>query len=393
MRKFFDAAWSQPSGDGDSPWPLFCSPYVFHGPSGCGKSSLLAAVARQHARADRRALLWTAPDLVRHVAAAIDSQTTDQLLGQLELAAAVCIDDLQWLERHDAVQEFLVSAIDRLQDRGVPMAFTLAGSESPGGAFSASSGLRESLVSRLSGGLVIPVNMPGYDVRCEILARLAMRQQLDMDSFTIELLASRFPVSASLLGRIVNTLAARRMVRGDSAIHRDDLADTAATAFAVADAGCGDADNGQAAVLEIVAAAGDHPLFAKRLVETVAARIGVTARDIYGNSRQQTTVLARGVVIWLLRHSMQWKFSRIGKLLRGKDHSTILHADRKIAARIECDSDFARLMDELLSVTGELLALCLPTEFSAGQAVFPDGNGSGKTVGLLSADVCREGPR
>lgn len=346
-------------------FPAWFSPLVLYGPTGSGKSALARSLVPRLASGSsgRRVFLATGADFLRLVAGAIDQQTTPLLVARLRGSSLVWIDDLHGLERSEAAQDFLLPAIDQLAEAGVPLLVTLP--DWP----AAIRGLRAGLASRLCGGLTVPVGLPGPVARKEILTRLADRQEISLDPTVIDLLADRFPVSVPLLYRILSTLTAASL-SGSSGVPADE-----------------------SAVRRIVDSAGSHPAFPGLLVESVAGCIGVTTADILGTSRQLNTVLARSLVVYLLRNSALWSFTRIGKLLDGKDHSTLLHACRKIALRREEDLLFSGMVRRLESKVGELLANCLPDRPPAAVEPVPRHRRAkpGKTVRRLLAGVGGEG--
>ncbi len=313
-------------------WPDSCWPLVLFGPAQSGKTSLartIMAGLERSAGQGRKIVGLTAPDLIRQVAAAIDSQTTAQLRDRLLQSAAVWIDDLHRLDASLATQEWLLPVLDRLAGERVPLVATTNRHAAR------MEGLIPALASRLTGGLAVPVQLPGFVARCELLGRAARRQRLAVSRNAIESIAGRFPVSADKLGRIINLIAAQPALVS------------------------GEPDPGRIVSL-LGEQAGISPDFSRRLVRLVAGQMGLTSAAVLGNSRQQTTVLVRGMLIHLLRETVGWSFSAIGRLLRGKDHSTVLHANRKIARRIETDAGFASEMLSLAARTAELMIDCLP---------------------------------
>jgi chromosomal replication initiator protein len=74
-------------------------------------------------------------------------------------------------------------------------------------------------------------------------------------------------------------------------------------------------------------------LIAKR----VAEKFGVKLADLSSQTRKQTTVLARGVAIYLIRSLMLTSFKKIGDQFGNRDHSTVMHSYRKIEAIMKSD--------------------------------------------------------
>ena len=85
----------------------------------------------------------------------------------------------------------------------------------------------------------------------------------------------------------------------------------------------------------------------KQLLRVVARLAELRVADLKSTSRRRSTVLARSVAIYLLRHLTSLSLEGIGKLLGNRDHTTVLHAVRKITEGRSIDLDTERLIDRV----------------------------------------------
>lgn len=84
----------------------------------------------------------------------------------------------------------------------------------------------------------------------------------------------------------------------------------------------------------------------KRLVEDISAATGISIEDIYSERRMRPIAHARQAAMWLARYCTPWSIPKISRHFR-KDHTTVLHAVRKIDARRQTSPKLAAMLDEI----------------------------------------------
>ena len=89
------------------------------------------------------------------------------------------------------------------------------------------------------------------------------------------------------------------------------------------------------------------PIDARKVQREVAKRFNVEPSDITGKSRSRDIVIPRQVAMYLTRHLTESSLPAIGRAFGGRDHSTVLHACKKIEARLGKDKSFASALDDL----------------------------------------------
>jgi len=86
----------------------------------------------------------------------------------------------------------------------------------------------------------------------------------------------------------------------------------------------------------------------RQTIAAVGKQFGLTAAELKGQSRQQAVVEARGIAMYLVRHLTGASYGEIGKQFGSRDHTTVLHACRKVA-RLATHDDNSRLLLQSLA--------------------------------------------
>lgn len=281
-------------------------PLILHGPPGCGKSTvvaaLLAAVAADPAGRTIRSL--PANDL--------DRDADADPFADLADCDLTVIEDLQHLPASAA------AAVERLLDmRGRRrLATVITAGDGPARL----SKLPRRLTNRLAAGLVVRIDAPSADSRRKLVAAFAIRRGVRLTPAACAWIADRAVGDGArpLLGAVERLKP-------------------------FAPAGRGPLD--EAAVAELLAA--DRPASADRVVARVAAAFGVKAKDLLGPSRLRTVLVPRQVAMYLARKAVGLPLARVGELVGGRNHATVLHAVRKIEAALKTDPTLAHTVTQL----------------------------------------------
>jgi chromosomal replication initiator protein len=282
------------------------NPLVLHGPTGTGKTALVGELVR--------AVTAATGHTVRVVAANdIDPRPDeDDSLAGLRECDLLVIEDVQHLAERAA--DFAERLLDARTARR--RATVLTANVGP----AVLKHLPRRLTSRVSAGLVVPLVGFSPASRLKLLTFHADRLRVRLADDAARWLADQSPGGFRPLLGMLNTLKAT--VRPLEELSRDDVIERLADAAKPTDAG------------DIIAA--------------VAAAFGVTAKEIRGSSRLKTVALARQVAIYLARVSAKRSLPAIGREF-GRDHSTVLHAVRKVEELLAKDEELAGVVRELRS--------------------------------------------
>jgi chromosomal replication initiator protein len=258
------------------------NPIVLYGPLGVGKSSLARSLA-----ARRRERLWldnvivtTGVDLARSLAHAIEMAAVADLRARHHRCDLLLIDDVHRLAGKPAAQQFLLAAIDALIRRGSLVIATMR--QAP----QATAGLSRQLLSRLCGGLIVNLALPGVLARQELVRQAATKTGLSLTDDNISRLAgssdtrpARFATAAKLRHAVLQLAAA------------SEFGPRSVTANSVTNS-----------VEQLIA---DETPSAKSIVRQVSSAVArhfaLSAGELKGKSRRQTVAEARSLAMYIVR--------------------------------------------------------------------------------------------
>jgi chromosomal replication initiator protein len=292
------------------------NPLFLHGPSGTGKthlvSALLARVAQQ--TPDRTTSLVSANEFETLVRAAVEDGEAAADLRGLRDADVVVIEDVQHLS--DRATEAFVQFFDRCIGRAQQMVVTAT----TGPALLIH--LSQRLTSRLASGLVVGLKPLSPKSRLFCLQQLAARRRLSVAEDVLAWLAEHGTGSVRQLeGFVARLETLKRIKRGPI-----DVASVAEQFAADTDA---------------------HRPTVERIVECVGSYYHVEPRKLQAHGRSQGMALPRQVSMYLARQLTKLSLREIGDYFGGRDHTTVLHACRKVEQALESDLQLSGAVRQL----------------------------------------------
>ena len=297
------------------------NPFLLCGHSGTGKSHILRSMAAtlRHGQSGNRVILASAarfcadnPAWVRHPE--LFWQQCDVLL----------LDDIQDIAGQSAWQQKLVSCID-----ACPNSASLAdGARRAGQMVFACTGqpqtlktLDERLRSRLESGLVVELMEPDLDVRMRYLQVMCKERNMSLSRDQLLYIAQRCSQFRLLQGLLLKVVAFCSVTGCE--LSQADLENIVRTGVADKTPGC----------LEILG--------------EVARAMNLRPDDVLGGKRRPDLVLARQISMYICRRKLGLSYPELGRAFGGKDHSTVIHAIKKIKKIIVSDKALQQMVTEL----------------------------------------------
>lgn len=290
------------------------------GPPGCGKSHLSRELVRSWADVPDagKTLSVTASTFAAELASASANKTIARFQSRYRHQVQLLIvEDLQAIGGKAETQQQLCAALDDILRRGGNVLFT--SSQFPG----AIEGLSRRLVNRLHGGLCVEMRWPKPASRAKLLKHFLQGDLLRLSAKQLEAIAESSISSPRELQGLLSELRARA---GESP--RSTLP-AAAVAAAVAER----ERTGNGSLAE--------------LAQACAAQFQVSVDDLRGPRRSQSLSLARQVAMSLARELLQLHYAEIGAYFNRENHSTVIHACRKIDELIAADGPEQRQIQQL----------------------------------------------
>jgi chromosomal replication initiator protein len=335
------------------------SPVVLCGLPGTGKSHLAQGVASS--RSD--AVCTNAAEFVRELADALENKTVESLRAKYRGAAALVFEDLAQLAGYKAAQQELRHTVDALEAREVPVIIT---SRLPPAEIA---GLPKTLRSRLSGGLVVTVSLPGTDARKMIVERLAAGRGISLSADAAKLLAEGLNVTAAELNGALLELEMNYIARpcrsggeapsgnGNSSAtpSPQPVRPSSRQASPARGEGIRRSAIGVDEVRRYLAARRKaiQPTL-KQIAALVAKYYGVKPAALASASRRRQTVSARSLAIYLGRQLTGLSLQALGNQFGNRDHTTVLHSIRSIEKRLPTDADLRTAVSTLRQLLSEM---------------------------------------
>ncbi len=303
------------------------NPVLFHGPYGFGKTHLLNALAWEAMRAEptKRVVYLSAERFTSTFVKALQDKQTQAFKEDLRNADLLLIDDVHFVAGKTQTQEELFHTLIALVEDGRRVVLTADRSPTE------LSEMEPRLRSHLQAGLVCGIEPADRTLRLGILER-KLHTLAHQGGFVpaaraevLQFLADRFTDSVRELEGALNTLVAR--VSGDIARLTLDEAQ---------------------AILRPHLSVNERKVTVDMIQKMVAEHFGLKQADLISERRARAVARPRQVAMWLAKQITTRSLPDIGRRFGGRDHTTVLHAVRRIEALKADDPALARDCDVLL---------------------------------------------
>jgi chromosomal replication initiator protein len=290
------------------------NPLFLYGGVGLGKTHLMHAIA-WHIREttpERRVIYLSAEKFMYQFIRAMRFKDTMAFKEQFRSVDVLMIDDVQFFSGKDNTQEEFFHTFNALVDHNRQV--IISADKSPNDL----EGMEERMKSRLGWGLVADIHPTIYELRLGILQSKAERLDLDIPQKVLEFLAHKITSNVRELEGALNRLVAYATLVGRPVT----------------------LDNTQE-VLRDILRANDRKVTIEEIQKRVAAHYNIRLGEMHSARRSRAIARPRQVAMYLSKQLTTRSLPEIGRKFGGRDHTTVMHAVRKIDELCALDSAFS----------------------------------------------------
>ncbi len=290
------------------------NPLFLYGGVGLGKTHLMHAIAWHIRNSEpRRAVIYlSAEKFMYRFIRALREQNTVDFKEQFRSVDVLMIDDVQFIGGKDSTQEEFFHTFNSLVDQGRQI--VISADKSP----SDLEGMEERLKSRLNCGLVADIHATTYELRLGILQSKAETLGAEVPGKVMEFLAHKITANVrELEGALNRVVAHAQLVGGDISLETSQE------------------------VLHDLLRANDRRVTIEEIQKSVASHFNIRVSDMHSARRARSVARPRQIAMYLAKQLTSRSLPEIGRKFGGRDHTTVMHAVRKVDELRERDNSFA----------------------------------------------------
>lgn len=297
------------------------NPYVIYGGVGLGKTHIMHAIGnalrRQHPKA--RVLYTTSEHFVNEYIGAVQNNQLEAYRAKYRSLDCLLIDDIQFLIGKERSEQEFFHTFNALFDNRKQI--IVSSDRSP----KEMSPLEQRLISRLEWGFVADIKPPDLETRIAILRKKAETEGFTAPDDVVLFIASSIKTNVRALEGCLIRLKAFQAMTG-APLSVDDAREILKDSIVV--------DDGA-------------PVRVETIQRVVALKYSVDVKDLKGQSRATSVSMPRQVAMYLSCVMAEMSTTDVGRAFGNKDHSTVVHARKKIEKKLEEDPFFLELVNKL----------------------------------------------
>lgn len=297
------------------------NPLFLYGGVGLGKTHLMYAIGNyiKETQPDLKVLYISSEKFTNEIVNSISNKTTESFRRKYRNIDCLIIDDIQFLKGKERTQEEFFHTFNELHEANKQI--VISSDRLPKEIET----LEKRLQTRFESGLMADIQSPDVETRMAILRQKSSIDKIDLPSNVIELLANNITSNIREIEGAYTKIVAR-----SSLLNIPINIETA-----------------KKILEEMVISVSVHQITFDTITKTVSNYYHIKQEELLSKKRTKTIVIPRQVVMYLCREEANLSYPRIGELLGGRDHTTVMYAYEKISKNIKKDSN---LQNDIINI-------------------------------------------
>jgi chromosomal replication initiator protein len=296
-------AWAAAEAVKKNPGTAY-NPMFIWGGVGVGKTHLMSAVGRSILKNKEGSsiLCCTGEEFTNDIVEGIRNKSTKLFRDKYRKLSALLIDDIQFIAGKVAVQEEFFHTFNALVANGSQVIMT---SDRPPSEISK---LEERLRSRFEAGLIVDIAPPDFELRCAIILIKSQERGLELDMDYVQLIAGSVDSARKIEGFLTRLMSEAKLKNKtiDKGLIENLFGKTSENNGHITKSNPND------------------------LVNAVSKYFSLGKRKLLGSSRSRPVARPRQILMYLLRTELSLPLQEVGRIVGGRDHTTVMHAVGKI---------------------------------------------------------------
>ncbi len=314
-------AWAAAEAVAQKPASAY-NPLFIWGGVGVGKSHLMNAVGLSILiqNPDAKVLKCTGEEFTNDIVEGIRNKTTQQFRNKYRKLQGLLIDDIQFIAGKDSVQEEFFHTFNAVTQAGGQVILT---SDRPPSEISK---LEERLRSRFEAGLIVDIGQPDFELRCAITQIKSLDRGLDLPMDFVQIIAGNLESARKIEGfltRLVSEVKLKNLP-----VSQDLITNILS--------------KGQELKEEK-----KRIVSTETIIEKVCGHFSISKRAILSKTRARTIARPRQILMYILRTDIGMPLEEVGKIIGGRDHTTVMHAVNTIT---RLASDNVKIREDIMGI-------------------------------------------
>ena len=291
------------------------NPLFIYGGVGLGKTHLLQAIGNKLKKGKKSLKIKYIPSerFTNDLVNAIIEQKMTQFKRKFRNLDVLLIDDIQFIAGKDKTQEELFHTFNTLYEKNKQIVFT---SDRPPKAIPS---IEERLRSRFEGGMIADIEAPDFETRLAIIREKNKKYSSLVSEEILRYIAEEFPHNIRELEGALNRVIARSRLK-DKTLTLPEVKE----------------------ILSSIISSARQYIPIKKVIKKVASFYDLTEENILSHSRKKEFVKPRQIAMYILRNELKYSYSNIAEKLGHRDHTTVIHACKKIEEEIKKNPIFTQ---------------------------------------------------